>query len=327
MGIVISGNKNLKFIKAVYYQPVMPPPPPLYENYLTIEALEDGLTTSFSTNTIQYSIDGCKTWIELPADTATPVINVGDMISFKATGLVPSSYNGIGYFTINKNFNLLGNVMSMLFGDEGKNSYDLTGYKWAFGMLFAGTPLQSISQDFLPATTLEEYCYWGMFAGCKSLVNTPALHATALTNQCYSAMFEYCTSLVTAPELPATTLANQCYTNMFDFCTSLVTVPALPATTLATYCYYKMFKGCTSLVTAPALPATTLASQCYGSMFDSCSKLNYIKALFTTTPSPTYTFCWVKGVSSTGTFVKSKDATWNVTGVDGIPSGWVVQTA
>lgn len=27
MGIVISGNKNLKFIKAVYYQPVIPPPP------------------------------------------------------------------------------------------------------------------------------------------------------------------------------------------------------------------------------------------------------------------------------------------------------------
>ena len=25
MGIVISGNKNLKFIKAVYYQPVIPP--------------------------------------------------------------------------------------------------------------------------------------------------------------------------------------------------------------------------------------------------------------------------------------------------------------
>jgi hypothetical protein len=36
---------------------------------------------------------------------------------------------------------------------------------------------------------------------------------------------------------------------------------------------------------------------------------------------------WVHNVSPTGTFVKSKDATWNVTGSDGIPEGWTVVTA
>ena len=59
-------------------------------------------------------------------------------------------------------------------------------------------------------------------------------------------------------------------------------------------------------------------------MFYNCSKLNYIKALFTTTPSDKYTKSWVSGVSKTGTFVKSSAATWNVKGINGIPTGWTV---
>jgi len=62
-------------------------------------------------------------------------------------------------------------------------------------------------------------------------------------------------------------------------------------------------------------------------MFNGCTKLNYIKAMFITTPSNTYTSAWVNGVSATGTFVKNSAAAWNVTGTNGIPSGWTVQTA
>ena len=87
-----------------------------------------------------------------------------------------------------------------------------------------------------------------------------------------------------------------------------------------------MFNGCTSLVTAPELPAITLASSCYYRMFYGCTSLNYIKAMFTTTPSSTYTSNWVNGVSSNGTFIKNSAAQWDVTGVHGIPTGWTVQT-
>jgi uncharacterized lipoprotein YajG len=59
-------------------------------------------------------------------------------------------------------------------------------------------------------------------------------------------------------------------------------------------------------------------------MFYGCTKLNYIKAMFTTTPSSSYTSNWVKGVATKGQFVKNFQATWNVTGVHGIPSGWQV---
>ena len=59
-------------------------------------------------------------------------------------------------------------------------------------------------------------------------------------------------------------------------------------------------------------------------MFRNCKSLNYIKAMFTTKPSM-YTDGWVYGVASTGTFVKSKDATWDVTGYSGVPSGWTIK--
>lgn len=112
---------------------------------------------------------------------------------------------------------------------------------------------------------------------------------------------------------------------MFYGCTALTSAPELPATTLANNCYENMFYYCASLTTAPELPATTLVSGCYNSMFSGCSRLNYIKAMFTTTPSSTYTLNWVSNVSATGTFVKNSAAQWNVTGTNGIPSGWTVQ--
>ena len=139
-------------------------------------------------------------------------------------------------------------------------------------------------------------------------------------------MFSGCTSLTAAPALPATTLAGSCYQSMFANCTLLTAAPALPATTLANGCYSYMFSGCTSLTIAPVLPATTLATTCYYAMFRGCASLNYIKAFFTTTPSTSYTRDWVQGVAPTGTFVKAGNASWNVTGVNGVPTGWTVIT-
>ena len=120
--------------------------------------------------------------------------------------------------------------------------------------------------------------------------------------------------------------AYACYC-MFEDCTGLTTAPKLPATTLANSCYSSMFYGCTSLVTAPELPATTLIDYCYYSMFSNCKSLNYIKAMFLTTDSLSCTDDWTYNVSSTGTFVKNASASWNITGVDGIPENWTVETS
>jgi hypothetical protein len=49
--------------------------------------------------------------------------------------------------------------------------------------------------------------------------------------------------------------------------------------------------------------------------------------MFTTTPSTTYTENWVNDVAANGTFVKNSAAQWDVSGMNGIPTGWTVETA
>lgn len=126
----------------------------------------------------------------------------------------------------------------------------------------------------LPATTLADSCYAYMFHSCSGLTQTmDELSVETLAESCYEGLFYHCTSLTTPPALPSTTLAFSCYCHMFDGCTSLTEAPELPATTLARGCYLWMFLDCTSLTTAPDLPATTLAFDCYHGMFMRCTSL------------------------------------------------------
>ena len=246
----------------------------LVKKYLTFEAVEN-TTFKFTKAGLSYSLDNGKTWASLAANTATPTVNAGNKILFKGE-MTPSSSNpyGIGTFSSTGKYNAMGNVMSLLFGDNFIGQTDLTGKNDAFYSLFASnTHLVDASNLKLPATTLTNYCYYYMFDGCTSLTSAPELPATTLANQCYSYMFNGCTSLTSAPELPATTLTNDCYNSMFNGCTSLTSAPELPATTLTDYCYNEMFHGCTSLTSAPELPATTLTDYCYNEMFHGCTSL------------------------------------------------------
>ena len=121
--------------------------------------------------------------------------------------------------------------------------------------------------------SMSDSCYFGMFYGCTSLIQSPELPATRLTTSCYKYMFSYCSSLTQAPELPATRLTISCYDYMFAHCSSLTQAPELPATALASSCYKKMFYGCINLTKLPILPATDLPSYCYQSMFYGCTSL------------------------------------------------------
>lgn len=151
-----------------------------------------------------------------------------------------------------------------------------------------------------------------------------------LSFDCFTYLFSSNTGLVSAENLilPATELTiAHAYAHMFRDCTSLTTAPKLPATTLSVNCYLSMFLGCTSLTVAPELPATTLQSNSYQHMFNGCSSLQYVKAMFLTIPDDITLYRWLYKVSPTGTFVKNANASWNVTGDSGIPTGWTIQTA
>ena len=290
-------------------------------NYMTIEAI-DNIEVQCLLRVLNYSYDGYEWQVLFPRDNL--YISSGSSVYFKNTLKKGEQHGNISID--GGAFNLRGNCMSLVFGDKANENFSLRGYNNVFMGLFQNNfNLINVDEKFLPATELDEYCYFGMFNYCKNLKNAPRLPASELSESCYCSMFEMCDNLLNAPELPATTLADNCYNSMFSNCRSLVDAPELPATTLADNCYNSMFHYCTSLVYAPELPATILVTSCYDGMFYGCRNLNYIKALFLTNPSTSYTNNWVYYVSSTGTFVKNPAATWDVVGDYGIPEGWTVK--
>ena len=179
----------------------------------------------------------------------------------------------------------------------------------------------------LPATKMENNCYRSMFKDCSSLTNAPILSATELADYCYQEMFVRCSSMQTAQQtLPAINLTEGCYWSMYHSCSSLTSAPSLPATALTESCYLCMFKNCTSLTTAPVLPASVLTPRCYVQMFWGCSNLTYIKCLATDISADACTEDWVRGITSSGTFVKHQNISSWGTGRSGIPSGWSVSS-
>ena len=198
--------------------------------FTALEAGEIGMThngTNASTTkpNLSYSKNGGE-WTVWDY-TNIPVVK-DDVVYFKGVNdrisITPMDYSTFSpiysKFTSTGKISASGNIMSLLYGDDYEDKYDLSG---------------------------KDYCFYNLFYGCSSLNTAPALPATTLSIGCYQEMFLNCTSLNTAPELPATELADDCYINMFNGCTSLVNAPELPAITLKNNCYSYMFSACTKL--------------------------------------------------------------------------------
>lgn len=316
------------------------PPEPLY-----IEALED-IVISFN-NKYAYSRNNI-TWESATSETIVSA-SKGEKIYFKANGLAVKDYSGIGRFTIsNGRCNVGGHIMSMAEGSYFIGENNMSRHQFA-GLFSQASSIISAKNLILP-TTLSEWCYYGMFSWCENLIEPPKLEAVTLKSDCYHYMFEFCKSLEVAPELPATTLAYACYYGMFFGCSlkkapelpvkelkpycydsmftgcDFVTAPELPATTLADFCYAHMFRECENLISGPELPAANLSWGCYEYMFNNCKKLNHIKMLATDISAGYCLDNWVKGVASTGIFIKHPDAELPI-GYGGIPENWTVETA
>ena len=304
----VSTSTYIDGIEVVQYYPQDVRETDYSKEPLTFKILSYGTinwTTSDSslTKTIEYKLNDGD-WTHITSNTepsaSAIVVTRGNKIQFRGDNTAYSdglSYNTFGSSTVE--FEVEGNIMSLIDNTNFKNNLTISS-TCAFASLFNGcVNLVSAENLILPATTLSYSCYSGMFQGC--------------------------TSLTTAPELPATTLQFACYSSMFKGCSNLRTAPALPATALEGFCYSNMFYGCTSLTSAPALPATTLADWCYGGMFYGCTSLNYIKCLATDISASNCTSSWVKGVASTGTFVKNPSMTSWSTGNSGIPDNWAIE--
>lgn len=163
-----------------------------------------------------------------------------------------------------------------------------------------------------------KYCFAYIFKGCN-ITTPPKVPAKTLTDACYRGMFYNCAILTETPELPAMNLKTYCYKSMFQGCTALTKAAKLPATKLEIQCYNAMFQDCSALTATPDIIATELADACYGYMFYNCSSLNRIN--YRGAYNESYSLSWVLGVGSQGTF-------YNYAGVDipvgsnGVPNGW-----
>ena len=234
-------------------------------------------------------------------------------------------------YTIGKTLGLLdGDELSFRAGEQGNDYFSFNDEDYYYfkisGSVAAKGNIMSLLDRNCARNSVPSFAFSNLFFDCTGLTSAPDLPATELAEYCYSGMFAGCMSLISAPTLPAMAMAESCYSGMFSGCSSLTNAPKHPVMKLAKSCYAWMFEGCTSLTKAPALLATNLSEHCYSGMFYGCTNLNYVKALFTDEPSVSTTSDWFLGVAPTGTFVKSKNATWDVWGGDGIPFGWTVVT-
>ena len=265
--------------------------------YMTFEIIEGGtigwkVTSNDFAKTIEYSVNG-RNWTKLTSTTngATFNVSTGDVVRFRGN----NARYATGSFTYNRftstcKFNVKGNIMSLVAGDNFESASLSSTYVFD-RLFFQCSNLISAENMVLPGSGLTNYCLEGLFYNCTSLKKGPDLPAKIMADYCYRNMFFGCASLESAPKLPATTLAKYCYSMMFCLCSSLKSAPALPATTMVTYCYSNMFQGCSSLTTAPELPATTLASYCYANMFQDCTSMTNAPALPATTLAP---YCYSK---------------------------------
>ena len=329
------------------------------ETPLCLEAIEDGTITISNPLglTIEYSKD-MSSWTPTAESEISVTVSSGEEVYLQGNN--DSYSDGTNHTTIHSTgkITVYGNVMSLINSTDFRSLTTLPGSHTFEELFYNNNNLYSNDSRniILPATSLTESCYRRMFALCDNYSTVPELPALSLAERCYdsmfwgcaittapelpstemkpfcyNAMFRRCQLLTTPPELPSTSLDNYCYSYMFLDCTALNLAPELPATLMQMGCYHDMFENCTSLKTAPVLPAEILAPYCYNGMFSGCSNINYIKMMatdiFVTSGSSIINNIegWTEGVAQSGTFVKSENATWEVSGPDGVPEGWIIK--
>ena len=230
-------GKNLKYNKDEYKQLVKTPLTFVIESDgdIMFRKIADGdpaITLEYSKN------EGEWTTIisDYPDNAPTISVVTGDTVAFRAPsggntaiGMALGFNHGSTFGSpvngdVNKttcNFSLRGNIMSLLYHEDFDQELSLST-EYSFASLFNGcTGLTHADKLMLPATELSNYCYYGMFQGCSSLVSAPKLPALILKKYCYGYMFAYCYLLVDAPVLLAETLVDYCYSNMFAYCSNL----------------------------------------------------------------------------------------------------------
>lgn len=119
---------------------------------------------------------------------------------------------------------------------------------WTLTMTGSGTidaagNTMSLLDVSVKKTNVKSFAFANLFRECEKLTKAPKLPATSISERCYMGMFEG-TGIKESPDLPADAVIKGSYQNMFKNCQNLETAPKLLATRVNWVGYQDMFNGC-----------------------------------------------------------------------------------
>lgn len=207
-------------VAAIIKNPSPTPPGPDYSEPFYVQPLEANTTihifgNSAVTSNHQYSLSKNGPWTDIPDNpnpewTADKVLTLdvpaGTKIYIRVTASSWFDQGDIDHILCDKNHNVGGNIMSLLYGssftgNERSFPFNEHGYTDVFNSLFYNENFElneyliNAGDLLLPATTLIDMCYYNMFNGCCNMITTPELPATTLAEGCYQNMFVNCYSI------------------------------------------------------------------------------------------------------------------------------------
>ena len=109
-----------------------------------------------------------------------------------------------------------------------------------YQMFYGCSALESLAGKklFNSSTPMTAFCFQDMFSTCTQLATVPSdfLPATTLAESCYRGMFQQ-TAITSAPDLLAPTLVKDCYRFMFNKCTKLTYIKCYTTTSVSADTY------------------------------------------------------------------------------------------
>lgn len=197
---------------------------------------------------------------QLSGDYYSRVFVAGDLIRMKATGIIGGRLMKNDYLQVPCGMvcNVYGNLLSLVYGDNFSGQTSLGSSKFE-QLFYVDDPAYSLyilnsGNLVIPATTSDTgntHTFDAMFANQSRLVYPPKeLPLLQLTDYCYYGMFRNCTSMVRIPKILATqftTGSGWSMAEMFAGCTSLTSATIYQRSVGFQYTMWNLFDRCSSL--------------------------------------------------------------------------------
>ncbi len=178
----------------------------LATDWFRIKATQDGTTVTFNyckaDDKIKYSLDGGESWTDyntlkdIPLNKDQEICFQGSKTNYKNAKAEGGNTYGAPstkpIFQANKKCFIAGNVMTLLKDRENLSDEAFDGAFSKDGTNNTWLDIDPNDPLLLPATTLTERCYKGMFRRCTALQYAPDLPAEIPAAECYSGMFRQC---------------------------------------------------------------------------------------------------------------------------------------